>query len=196
MFQALGTSGEILTYQIEDILASEDWKTYKCALPLDTAKLKNFRIVLSLKGPGRLWVDALKCDIDGVAIHAAKHRIKLPAELDTAYSCGSSIAHLPFDSFVLRSYIKLGMLWGFLKYHHPSIIAGKLNWDAELFRTLPGLLAQQTEDDVNRYLETWVDRLGSKFPKMADPGIKKQDIKNASGLRLPLPYWLFRCQCQ
>ena len=34
----------------------------------------------------------------------------------------------------------LAKVWGFLKYHHPRIVSGDLDWDKELLRILPGLL--------------------------------------------------------
>lgn len=52
------------------------------------------------------------------------------------------------------------MLWGFLKYHHPAVAAGKYNWDAELFRVLPNLLAAHNKAEANRVMENWVDALG------------------------------------
>lgn len=32
--------------------------------------------------------------------------------------------------------VLLGKIWGFLKYHHPKVASGDLNWDFELFRFL------------------------------------------------------------
>ncbi|PSK91149.1 peptidase S41-like protein [Taibaiella chishuiensis] len=177
VFVAIGNSGEILAHQTEDIRMSADWKAYHCILPVDTARIKSFKVILTLNGPGSLWVDDIKCNIDGVPIDMARHREQLPAERDTAFTYGSGIEVLPVNAFTLRSYTKLGMLWGFLKYHHPSVVTGKLNWDAELFRILPGMQVQGTDEEVNQYLEAWVDRLGGGFPKMTERTLKKKDIK-------------------
>jgi C-terminal processing protease CtpA/Prc len=54
----------------------------------------------------------------------------------------------------------LGKVWGFLKYHHPSVTAGKYHWDYELFRVLPKVLAARTRADANDVLAAWVAGLG------------------------------------
>jgi len=51
------------------------------------------------------------------------------------------------------------MLWGFLKYYHPAIAKGDYNWDAELFRVLPKLLAAPNTAAANEVFEQWVDAL-------------------------------------
>ncbi len=38
----------------------------------------------------------------------------------------------------------LGRVWAFLKYHHPLPCSGEVNWDHELFRVLPAVLAATT----------------------------------------------------
>lgn len=61
----------------------------------------------------------------------------------------------------------LGMVWGFLKYHHPRVAAGELQWDFELFRVLPDVLAAADAEARNRRLVQWVDELG--VPESCDP---------------------------
>lgn len=61
----------------------------------------------------------------------------------------------------------LGRVWGFLKYHHPRVAAGELNWDDELFRVLPAVLAAGGAEERNRILSAWIDSLG--VPTTCDP---------------------------
>ena len=56
------------------------------------------------------------------------------------------------------------MLWGFLKYYHPAIGNGQFNWDAELFRILPKVLAASSKTAFSTVIENWVDSLGKPAP--------------------------------
>jgi C-terminal processing protease CtpA/Prc len=58
----------------------------------------------------------------------------------------------------------LGKVWGFLKYHHPRITSGALNWDAELLRLLPQAVAATDRAAMQAQLVAWVDSLGEVSP--------------------------------
>src|SRR5690606_19278386 len=68
-----------------------------------------------------------------------------------------------------RSLVKLGMIWGFLKYHHPLVVSGQINWDAALFRMLPVWLSLKNDTETNAFLAHWVDSLGYRFPPEKAP---------------------------
>ncbi len=82
------------------------------------------------------------------------------AAADTVFNSGSGIQTIPADKETVDKLTNLGMLWGFLKYYHPAIAKGDYNWDAELFRVLPKLLAASGKQETNKVLEEWVDALG------------------------------------
>ena len=46
-----------------------------------------------------------------------------------------------------KSLVALGQLWGFLKYHHPVVSEGKLDWDAELIEMIPTIMNTQNENE-------------------------------------------------
>lgn len=54
----------------------------------------------------------------------------------------------------------LGQVWGFLKYFHPAVAAGQRDWDAELLRQLPPVLACRSAAERSRLLSAWVTGLG------------------------------------
>ena len=58
-----------------------------------------------------------------------------------------------------KSLIALGQLWGFLKYHHPVVSEGKLDWDAELIKIIPSVMNAQKEEEWKIILDNWVDSL-------------------------------------
>lgn len=47
----------------------------------------------------------------------------------------------PLSSTQVGHLTLLGKVWGFLKYHHPRITSGQLDWDRELITVLPAVLA-------------------------------------------------------
>ncbi len=69
-----------------------------------------------------------------------------------------SLSSAPRDTEALSA---LGQLWVFLKYHHPAVAAGKYDWDAELLRELPKVLAAKDRTEWGLELERWLDRLPS-----------------------------------
>src|SRR5262245_28718370 len=60
--------------------------------------------------------------------------------------------------------VTLGKVWGFLKYHHPLAVAGERDWDAELFRVLPRVLAAEDHAQGNLALVSWCGEVGEPEP--------------------------------
>lgn len=83
---------------------------------------------------------------------------RLPRELDTEFARGSGIVLEDATALQKESLYKLAKVWGYVKYRHPSIIAGQINWDAELFRVMPQVLQAADEKAVNTVLLDWLNR--------------------------------------
>lgn len=60
--------------------------------------------------------------------------------------------------------VQLGKVWGFLKYHHPTITSGQLQWDEEFLRALPEILDVQDRKGGTAALIAWTSRLGAADP--------------------------------
>lgn len=54
----------------------------------------------------------------------------------------------------------LGKLWGFLKFYHPVVASGKMNWDEELVKMIPRCLAVKSREERDTLLLHWVTGLG------------------------------------
>jgi C-terminal processing protease CtpA/Prc len=54
----------------------------------------------------------------------------------------------------------LGKVWGFLKYHHPQVTSGKRQFDYDLLRVLPAILAARDRRAADRELVHWIQGLG------------------------------------
>jgi Peptidase family S41 len=61
----------------------------------------------------------------------------------------------------------LARVWGFLKYHHPKIAGGQLDWDRELIEALPAILDAADASARNDALLTWLQGVGE--PAVCSP---------------------------
>lgn len=61
---------------------------------------------------------------------------------------------------VTNNLFLLGKVWGFLKYYHPQIAAGKYDWDKELTEFLPDYIKATTIKERNDLLESWIKKFG------------------------------------
>ena len=54
--------------------------------------------------------------------------------------------------------------WGFLKYYHPNVAKGTINWDKELIEKIKELKEVNTKNELNKTYLNWLNKLGD-FPK-------------------------------
>ena len=52
---------------------------------------------------------------------------------------------------------KLGKVWGYVKYHHPAVVAGEVDWDQALFDALPPVLDATSGEEANQALAQWLE---------------------------------------
>lgn len=93
-----------------------------------------------------------------MVMHGDPNEGRLPRQLDTEFARGSGIVLDDATALQKESLYKLAKVWGYVKYRHPSIIAGQINWDAELFRVMPQVLQAADEKAVNTVLLDWLNR--------------------------------------
>ena len=92
--------------------------------------------------------------------HAQTPSNKSGALQDTAYDHGSNVVFPEMTPQLVDNLELLGRIWGFLKYHHPTISKGTYNWDYELFRMLPGYLQVTDNKQRDAYLAKWILHFG------------------------------------
>ena len=66
-------------------------------------------------------------------------------------------------------------VWGFLKYYHPVVASGELNWDNQLLEKLPLIEKAQTKEEFSLILENWIDDLGPV--KEVAPIVAPKEVK-------------------
>ena len=58
----------------------------------------------------------------------------------------------------------LGQVWGFLKYHHPGVAIGTINWDSALVAVVPKVKAASSSDEYNATIQLLLDAAGAVRP--------------------------------
>ncbi len=112
-----------------------------------------------LYGTGTVWVDDLELLLDGKPVIEVVPRILPGAELDHEFDMGSGLEFTEINDFQLESLVLLGKVWSFLKYHHPQIGRGDVNWDYDLMRIIPSVLEAATEDERQQSLLDLIEGL-------------------------------------
>ena len=51
-------------------------------------------------------------------------------------------------------------VWGFLKYYHPEVAKGKIDWDRHFIDGLGKIQTLQTRSQLNAFYLAWIDKLG------------------------------------
>ena len=66
-------------------------------------------------------------------------------------------------------------VWGYLKYYHPQVASGKIDWDKQLFEVLPKVEQANTKEEFSLVLENWINSLGEV--KEIAPIILPKDVE-------------------
>ncbi|AXC12807.1 Peptidase, S41 family [Acidisarcina polymorpha] len=83
---------------------------------------------------------------------------------DRQFDRGSGLVLSSLTSVQIDNLVLLGKVWGFLKYHHPTVTSGELQWDYELFRILPEILAAPDQAAAQTSMIHWIGGLGPVQP--------------------------------
>nr|WP_307990740.1 S41 family peptidase [uncultured Niameybacter sp.] len=73
---------------------------------------------------------------------------------------GSGVHIESLDSFQIEQLGKLCKVWGLVKYYHPTVVSGKVDWDGALFEVMPKVLETKDVDEVDQILYDWIIKLG------------------------------------
>lgn len=113
----------------------------------------------------------------------------LPREKDTEFNNGSGIETAALSDVQTESLYKLCKVWGYTKYHHPSVISGEYNWDAELFRVMPDILGAEESGETNAILMEWLEKFPVAQKRVDDAEIWKQ-IQEELGKKVLDTSWI------
>ncbi|MDH8701804.1 C-terminal processing protease CtpA/Prc [Dysgonomonadaceae bacterium PH5-43] len=167
--------------QSRGITGTTDWTKYEITLPLNPQKTTQFVFGSLLTGKGKMWVDNLSISIDGKKPIALERPLQpiLPAQVDKEFDNGSNITLADISNksnkHLYNNLKDIALIWGFVKYYHPNVAAGKFNMDYELFRILPSVCKAKDNKERDNIILEWINKLGT-FEIATDNKIEK-DIK-------------------
>ncbi len=52
-------------------------------------------------------------------------------------------------------------IWGFLKYYHPNVANGKIDWDNQLLEILPSIEKASSKEELSSIYLAWIESLGN-----------------------------------
>ncbi len=147
--------------QDRPITGSTDWTEYRITLPLDR-RARTIQLGTLLSGSGMVWVDDLELLVDGRPMAEAPEAVPhlTVFDRDRAFNAGSGIEDTTLTATQIGNLALLAKVWGFLKYHHPAIVAGRRHFDYDLFRVMPRVLAAKDASAARRTVARWAASLG------------------------------------
>lgn len=99
--------------------------------------------------------------------YTVKQNAEKPKRLkDTAFSTDSKIRIDSLSDMQEENLYTLAKVWGFVKYRHPSITNGDVNWDMELFRVMPGMLEAKTKEEAQSCMTEWLNQFPFEIPEV------------------------------
>ncbi|HVG90771.1 MAG TPA: hypothetical protein VNB54_04710, partial [Alphaproteobacteria bacterium] len=160
------------------VTGTTEWTEYSVKLPVHP-EARQLVFGALLVGTGKLWVDDLQVLVDGKPVASAPkvERAKTVFDLDKKFDDGSGIKLDTLTEIQIGNLATLGRVWGFLKYHHPAVLAGKLHWDYELFRIAPTILQARGRAEANAAMLKWTNGLGPVAPCKPCASLNEKDIQ-------------------
>jgi C-terminal processing protease CtpA/Prc len=152
--------------QKQHINGTNDWKEYTVELPYSDKAQTIVLGVLLAGSKGKIWADDLRLTIDNTPIEKIIPRKKVlkGALSDSTFWQGSKMDIVTVSAQQVTDLTLLGRIWGFLKYHHPKVTSGDLQWDYELFPVMSKVLLSKNTNDRDKILLEWINSLGDISP--------------------------------
>lgn len=157
--------------QNQKLQGNSEWKKHKVTIDFKE-NADEIYVAGIIVGKGKAWFDNFKVSIDGKPIESLKTVEKELSivDKDNEFDSGSKFEISNLNEIQKRNLFILGKVWGFVKYHHPTIAEGKISWDYELFRMLPKIDNKNFDNE----LVEWINKLGTfktttqKLPKESE----------------------------
>jgi hypothetical protein len=135
---------------------THDWARYRVSLPLDP-DARSIHFGALLRGTGDVWLDDVEVRVDGRPLHALAVADLPPVPPDFELPAPTDLQ--------LADLVLLAKVWGFVKYHHPAVTRGDVDWDRALLGVLPAVCSAADRDAALAVLDSWVAQLGEPPPR-------------------------------
>lgn len=151
------------TYKIN---GTKNWENYTIKAKLNPDKTGSISIAFFLSGEGKIWVDDIKITVDNKDITKDKttHSSFRKVIIDPTTT---GVKNFEANAQLNQRLVDLAKIWGFLKYRHPEIALGKIDWDNQLFNSIDAILKAKSNKEIEIHYAKLLDSLGKtdNFPK-------------------------------
>lgn len=89
----------------------------------------------------------------------------LSCSSDVCTNNSSALTNIECSEKNIEDLFILCKIWGIVKFHHPDVIKGSIDWDSELFKLLPSILKSSSTTKRNRILLEWLKELPAVTPE-------------------------------
>ena len=168
-------SVQFATMQGQGVGGTAGWQQYSITLPWDF-QAKTLSFGFFVYGPGTAWVNDLELLVDGTPVAQAPNRVPTVFDIDHQFDNGSGTALTTLSDTQIANLATLARVWGFVKYHHPAVTSGQYQWDYELFRVMPQVLAASDQATALAAISAWIANLGPVSPCTACATLDTGDL--------------------
>jgi len=157
-----GTTLAFDNMRSQNIVGTGDWKEYSTEITFNSKFTGRLNIGALLVGGGKVWFDNLHLYVDGKPIeHVSVKPLTAIRTIDqkTLQTASDELTQ-NYTPAKLDQLADFARIWGFLKYYHPSVTSGKLNWDSTLVSMVPRII-NATPQDAYKLEETMIDSMGT-----------------------------------
>ena len=123
-------------------------------------------------------------EVNGAALHGYTDQSDLADEYDENGGEASEAIQVKqprTEAERDENLVKLGKVWGFVKYTHNAFITGAKCWDEELLRLIP-IVYNAHPSEVNGILYDWFISLGDDGYDAVVPGTEDADLRQVADL--------------
>jgi len=122
------------------------------------AEVRRWRILSPMSRVARLAALAAIASVAPAAALADPAHPPAPPSAVGASAPPAALAPLRADQ--VESLVLLGRVWGFVKYHHPRVTGGALDWDVELRRVIARIMAAPATAAARDTIDAWLADVG------------------------------------
>lgn len=162
-----GVAGRVAYTNLRErsVRSDQDWTVHELEAEIDP-RARSLSVGVFFAGTGRVHVDAFELLLNGEPVEVDVGADDKSEVSDEAFefASGSGVQLSGLSPVQLDNVSTFVKVWGFLKYHHPAIAGGDVDWDIVFLRVLPEVLDLQNASDRNDWLAEWVDDLGPINP--------------------------------
>lgn len=140
-------------------VSSRMWQEFRLEVPL-CRQADVFDCEVSIKGTGKIWIGGMNVLFPSTEEVMTINTDKKIPRLTNIRHSGVFLADPELSPAQVENLIVLGKVWGFLKYFHPAVREGCMDWDRELFRMIP-IVLDAGPAQRNSTLAEWCRNLGN-----------------------------------